>query len=65
MTPEVEELVKSGKLHEFDAQWIMWLQPDQQMAAALKCMRNFNVTMTAEDNPKSRIVQRVSIHREG
>lgn len=54
-TPEILKLVASGKLHEFDAEWIGRLPPQNQLAAARKCMRNFGMTPAREDNPKSRI----------
>lgn len=49
----LEHLVKEGKLHEFDYDWIKNLPPEQQMQAARKVMRNFNVTLTVHSKPKS------------
>lgn len=50
---DVRKLVDSGKLHEFDAEWISRLAIESQMAAAEKCMRNFGMRAPPEDNPKS------------
>lgn len=53
LTEEITELVKTGQLHEFDADWICRLLPGDQMAAAVKCMRNFGVTGLTLDTPRS------------
>ena len=50
---EVFALYESGELHPFDAVWIARLEPAHQMQAAVKCIRNFNVTLSPLDNPKS------------
>ena len=38
LTPEVQALIDSGKLHQFDGEWICRLRPESQMAAARKCI---------------------------
>lgn len=52
---EVQALVDSGDLHPFDAEWIGRLPPDKQVAAAEKTIRNFGLTGTALDSPRSPI----------
>lgn len=54
LVPAVAELVRLGKLCEFDADWIGRLRPDSQLAAARKCMRP-NVMMIAMRHERSTI----------
>ena len=45
LDPAVLALVESGRLHEFDAEWIANLQRKSQWAAAMKCLKgDLNIT---------------------
>lgn len=45
LIPQVQELVDSGRLHQFDGEWICKLPAEMQMAAAEKCMNGEPLTM--------------------
>ena len=53
LIPEVLELFRAGKIHEFDADWIGRMKPETQLASARKCM-NANPTFM-ESMAKSRL----------
>lgn len=40
LIPEVQAFVDSGKLNDFDADWIQNLSANLQLAAAEKCMKS-------------------------
>lgn len=54
LIPEVAELLRTGNLHEFDAEWISRMPPDKQLASALKCGRP-SPTFDAAEKAKSRV----------
>jgi len=53
LTEEVYTLYVNGKLNPIDALFVCRLPWNKQMTAAIKCMRDFNLTMSEMDNPKS------------
>lgn len=58
LTPEVQALVDSGRLHEWDAEVAARLLPENQMAWAEKCLSG-NLDLPYID------VQRSLIHQGG
>lgn len=52
LTLEVADMLRAGKLCVHDAQWISWLSPASQAAAAEKCT-NPTFAVAPMDNPKS------------
>ena len=57
LTPEVRELVETGKLHEFDGIWIAGVAPENQIAAAEKCMNgSLDSWKPIPDRPKTRVL---------
>lgn len=55
---EVQELLDCNSLHLFDAEWIVRLKPESQLAAANKCIHGEILTVQSdwgvEDNRYSR-----------
>lgn len=52
LIPAVVALLRAGKIHEFDAEWIGRLRPKSQLAAAKKCM-NAAPRLDIADNAKT------------
>lgn len=57
-------MVARGELHEWDAEWIERLQPQNQLAAAQKCVENAMVLWPME-NPKSCVHTTGRVHSFG
>lgn len=55
LVPAVAALLASGKLHEFDAEWIGRLRPDSQLASAKKCIKPSFTMVTSERRVRSTI----------
>lgn len=54
LASDVRELLTSGRLHLFDAEWITRLPPAKQLTAARKCMKTNGFTV-GDERVKSRI----------
>lgn len=49
LTEEVKKLVDDGILHIFDSEWICKLKPEDQLAAAMKCISGTRLEMYRKD----------------
>ena len=54
LIPAVAELLRTGSLHPYDAEWVGRLKPESQLAAAQRCMKP-NPTFDAAAVAKSGI----------
>ena len=39
LIPEVAEMLRVGKIHRYDAEWIERIDPESQLASAKKCQK--------------------------